>query len=326
MGTDAYRVLVAGKIHAAGLELLRGRKGISVDLVEAVTTEAYRPHLGSADAVLIRTQPMTAAEIALAPKLKIVSRHGVGYDAVDVNALNARHIPLTIVGDVNSRAVAEHTLMLMLAAARRTVAHHVASTTGQWNERNRFDAVELDGKTLLLLGFGRIGRRVAELATAFGMCVMAFDPYITADQMKVSGVAAVSDLNAALASADYVSVHMPGGQAPVMGAAEIARMKPTAILINAARGGVIDEPALDLALRERRIRAAGLDVLAQEPPPAGNPLLSNPYITLSPHNAGLTEECAMRMAVAAAQNILDCIDGRLNPVLVVNQTALSKAS
>ena len=326
MGTDAYRVLVAGKIHAAGLELLRGRKGISVYLVEAVTTAAYRPHLGSADAVLIRTQPMTAAEIALAPKLKIVSRHGVGYDAVDVNALNARHIPLTIVGDVNSRAVAEHTLMLMLAAARRTVAHHVASTTGQWNERNRFDAVELDGKTLLLLGFGRIGRRVAELATAFGMRVTAYDPYVTVDQMKVSGVAAVSDLNAALALADYVSVHMPGGQAPVMGAAEIARMKPTAILINAARGGVIDEPALDLALRERLIRAAGLDVLAQEPPLAGNSLLSNPYITLSPHNAGLTEECAMRMAVAAAQNILDCIDGRLNPVLVVNQTALSKAS
>lgn len=326
MGTDAYRVLVAGKIHAAGLDLLRGRKGISVDLVEAVTTEAYRPHLGKADAVLIRTQPMTAAEIALAPKLKIVSRHGVGYDAVDVNALNARNIPLTIVGDVNSRAVAEHTLMLMLAAARRTVAHHVASTTGQWNERNRFDAVELDGKTLLLLGFGRIGRRVAELATAFGMRVTAYDPYVTVDQMKVSGVAAVTNLNAALASADYVSVHMPGGQAPVMGAAEIARMKPTAILINAARGGVIDEPALDLALRERLIRAAGLDVLAQEPPPAGNPLLSNPYITLSPHNAGLTEECAMRMAVAAAQNILDCIDGRLNPVLVVNQTALSKAS
>lgn len=326
MGTDAYRVLVAGKIHEAGLDLLESREGISVDLVEAVSTEAYRPHLGRADAVLIRTQPMTAAEIALAPKLKIVSRHGVGYDAVDVSALNERHIPLAIVGDVNSRAVAEHTLMLMLAAARRTVFHHVASTTGQWNERNRFDAVELDGKVLLLLGFGRIGRRVAELATVFGMRVLAFDPNVTAEQMKASGVTAVQDLNVSLATADYVSVHMPGGQAPVLGAAEIARMKPTAILINAARGGVIDEPALDIALRGRRIRAAGLDVLAQEPPAVDNPLLSNPFVTLSPHNAGLTEECAMRMAVAAAQNILDCLDGRLNPALVVNQTALSKAS
>lgn len=326
MATDSHRVLVAGKIHKAGLDLLRSRKGIFVDLVEAVTTEAYRPHLSEADAVLIRTQPMTAAEIALAPRLKIVSRHGVGYDAVDVSALNARNIPLTIVGDVNSRAVAEHTLMLMLAVARRTVAHHLATTTGQWNERNRFDAVELDGKTLLLMGFGRIGRRVAELATAFGMRVTAFDPNVTADQMNAWGVTAVRDVDAALASADYVSVHLPGGQAPVLGAAEIALMKPSAILINAARGGVIDEHALDISLRERRIRAAGLDVLAEEPAAPENPLLSNPFITFSPHNAGLTEECAMRMAVSASQNILDCFDGRLNPALVVNRTVLSKAS
>ena len=325
MGTDTYRVLVAGKIHAAGLELLRSRKDIAVDLVEAVTTEAYRPHLGGADAVLIRTQPMTAAEIALAPRLKIVSRHGVGYDAVDVAALNARHIPLAIVGDVNSRAVAEHTLMLMLAAARRTVAHHVASTTGQWNERNRFDAVELDGKILLLLGFGRIGRRVAELAKAFGMTVVAYDPYVSADQMKAVGVTHTPEIGAALATADYVSVHMPGGQAPVLGAVELGKLKPSAIVVNAARGGVVDELALDSALRQRRLRGAALDVLAEEPPSADHPLLSNPYVTMSPHNAGLTEECAMRMAVMAAQNILDCFDGRLNPAFVVNNQVLTKA-
>jgi D-3-phosphoglycerate dehydrogenase len=326
MGTDAYKVLVAGKIHEAGLDLLKSHNGISVDLVEAVTTEAYRPHLSGADAVLIRTQPMTAGEISLAPKLKIVSRHGVGYDAVDVNALNARNIPLTIVGDVNSRAVAEHTLMLMLAAARRTVAHHVASTTGQWNERNRFDAVELDGKVLLLLGFGRIGRRVAELAKAFGMTVVAYDPYVSAEKMKAVGIIHTQEISAVLASADYISVHMPGGQAPVLGAAELNRMKPSAIVVNAARGGVVDELALDSALRQRRLRGAALDVLASEPPSANHPLLSNPYVTISPHNAGLTEECAMRMAVAAAQNILDCFDGRLNPALVVNNQVLTKAS
>lgn len=326
MGTETYRVLVAGKIHAAGLELLRSRKDVAVDLVEAVTTEAYRPHLGGADAVLIRTQPMTAAEIALAPRLKIVSRHGVGYDAVDVATLNTRHIPLAIVGDVNSRAVAEHTLMLMLAAARRTVAHHVASTTGQWNERNRFDAVELDGKLLFLLGFGRIGRRVAELAKAFGMTVVAYDPYVSADQMKAAGVTHTPEIGAALASADYVSVHMPGGQAPVLGAVELSKLKPSAIVVNAARGGVVDELALDSALRQRRLRGAALDVLAEEPPRADHPLLSNPYVTISPHNAGLTEECAMRMAVMAAQNILDCFDGRLNPAFVVNNQALNKAS
>jgi D-3-phosphoglycerate dehydrogenase / 2-oxoglutarate reductase len=177
-------VLVAGKIHQAGMELLKARRDVELVTVEPVTAEAYLPLLPRADAVLLRTQPMTAADIAGAPKLKIVSRHGVGYDAVDVAALTARKIPLAIVGDVNSRAVAEHTLMLMLTAARRTVAHHVASTTGNWNERNQFDSVELDGKSLLVLGFGRIGRRVAELARAFGMQVTAYDPYVTAEQMQ----------------------------------------------------------------------------------------------------------------------------------------------
>jgi D-3-phosphoglycerate dehydrogenase len=315
---EMKRVLVAGKIHAAGVHLLRQRDDIVVDLVEPVTADAYRPFLGTADAILIRTQPMTAADIAMAPNLKIVSRHGVGFDAVDVQALNARKIPLAIVGDVNSRAVAEHTLMLMLSAARRTVAHHVASTTGNWNERNRFDSTELDGKSLLVLGFGRIGRRVAELAKAFGMAVTAFDPYVTPGQAAAAGVAHATDMGLALAKADYVSVHMPGGNGPIIGAAQLAVMKPSAIIVNAARGGIIDEAALDVALRLRKLRAAALDVLAQEPPSPDHPLLSNPHITISPHNAGLTEECAMRMGLSAAQNILDCFDGKLDRKLVVN--------
>jgi D-3-phosphoglycerate dehydrogenase / 2-oxoglutarate reductase len=318
VATKVNRILVAGKIHVAGLDLLRTRSDVSVELVEAVTTEAYRPHLAQADAILIRTQPLGAAEIALAPKLKIVSRHGVGYDAVDVAALNARQIPLAIVGDVNSRAVAEHTLMLMLSTARRTVAHHVASTSGNWNERNRFDACELDGKTLLLLGFGRIGRRVAQLAHAFGMKIVAHDPYLEPAQIAAAGAERAEDMTSAFSSADFISVHLPGGNGPAIGANQLALMKPSAILINAARGGIIDETALDVALRERRIRAAGLDVLAEEPPSAAHPLLSNPYVTISPHNAGLTEECAMRMGVAAAQNILDCFDGKLSASLVVN--------
>jgi D-3-phosphoglycerate dehydrogenase len=325
MAIESLRVLVAGKVHGAGLALLQQRPDIAVDLVEAVTTDAYRPYLASADAILIRTQPMTAAEIALAPKLKIVSRHGVGYDAVDVPALNDRRIPLAIVGDVNSRAVAEHTLMLMLAAGRRTVAHHIASTTGHWNERNRFDSIELDGKALLVLGFGRIGRRVAELAKAFGMEVSAFDPFVTAAQMAPLGVSHAPDMIDALAAADYVTVHLPGGQGPMIGSVELARMKPSAIIVNTARGGIVDEGALDAALRARRLRAAGLDVLVEEPPAPGHALLDNPFITISPHNAGLTEECAMRMSIAAAQNILDAFDGRLDRKLIVNAEAVGPA-
>jgi D-3-phosphoglycerate dehydrogenase / 2-oxoglutarate reductase len=316
-------VLVAGKIHHAGLELLRSRSDFSVLYVEAVTAESYLRELPKANALLLRTQPLTAADIATAPNLKIVSRHGVGYDAVNVAALTARKIPLAIVGDVNSRAVAEHTLMLMLTAARRTVAHHMAATTGNWNERNRFDSTELDGKTLLVLGFGRIGRRVAELAKAFGMKVCAFDPFVTAEQMAALGVVHAETLTSGLATADFISVHMPGGQnGAIIGAAELALMKPTTIIVNAARGGVIDEQALDQALRQRKLKAAALDVLTTEPPAPDHPLLSNPHVTISPHNAGLTEECAMRMSLSAAQNILDAFDGKLDRKLIVNADAM----
>lgn len=305
-------VVVAGKIHEAGLALLKAAPGITFDLVNEVSLASYAPLMPKADALLIRTQPLTADVIATSNQLKIVSRHGVGYDAIDVPALDARKIPLTIVGDVNSRAVAEHTLMLMLAVARRVVAHNDAAKTGNWNERNRFDAVELDGKTLLVIGYGRIGRRVGELAQAFGMMVTAYDPFITDGSME-------PDLKAALAKADYVSLHMPGAKGAVIGAEELKVMKASAIIINAARGGLVDERALDDALRGRRLYGAGLDVLVDEPPKADHPLLSNPYLTLSPHNAGLTQECTKRMSIAAAQNIIDFFAGKLNPALVVNK-------
>ncbi len=305
-------VVIAGKIHEAGVALLKGTASFTLDVVDEVTLASYAPFMPKADALLIRTQACTAEVIASAPNLKIVSRHGVGYDAVDVAALNARKIPLAIVGDVNSRAVAEHTLTLMLAAARRVVAHDAASRSGNWNERNKFDAVELDGKLLLMIGYGRIGRRVAELGKAFGMITAAYDPFVkNLPEMKV-------DLRAALAEADVVSLHMPATKGAVIGAAELALMKPSAIIINAARGGLVDEVVLDAALRARRIFAAGLDVFVDEPPKPDHPLLSNPYITISPHNAGLTQECARRMGIAAAQNIIDFFAGTLDRKFVVN--------
>lgn len=312
-------ILVAGKLHAAGIDRLQQAEGFTFTHVEEVSVDSYLPHLPGADAVVIRTQPMTAEAIATAPRLRIVSRHGVGYDAIDVKALNSRGIPLCIVGDVNSRAVAEHTLMLMLAVARRTAAHDAAARSGNWNIRNRFETVELDGKTLLLVGFGRIGRRVAELARAFGMAVMAHDPFVKPDLLAKHGVRPAEDLLKALAAADYVSLHMPGqASGAVIFEEELAAMKPTAILINAARGGLVDEAALDRALREGRLSGAGLDVLRTEPPAPDHPLLSNDRVLISPHTAGLTAECAARMAVASVQNVIDHFAGRLDQALVVN--------
>ena len=316
-------ILAAGKLHAAGVERLKSARDHSHKLIDEISLESYAPHMAEADALLIRTQPLTAEVIATSPRLKIVSRHGVGYDAVDVAALNARQIPLAIVGDVNSRAVAEHALMLMLSCARHTVAHDKASRGGQWNIRNRFETVELDGKHLLLLGFGRIGRRVAQLAQAFGMTVSACDPMVSADAMAALGVAREAAIAPSLAKADYISLHLPLlPSGPAIGAAELALMKPSTILVNAARGGLVDERALDLALRRGKLTAAGLDVIADEPPTADNPLLSNARVTISPHSAGLTDECAARMAISSVENILDYFAGKLDPRLVVNASAI----
>jgi D-3-phosphoglycerate dehydrogenase len=312
-------ILVAGKLHPAGIGRLKAAPDVTFTLVDEISLASYLPHVGEADAVVLRTQPMTAEAVAAAPKLKIVSRHDVGYDAVDVAALTARGIPLAIVGDVNSRAVAEHTLMLMLATARKAAQHDAAARRGAWDVRNRFETVELDGKNLLLVGFGRIGRRVAELARAFGMTVSAYDPFVAADVMAKHGVRPAADLVKALGSADYVSLHMPGSTAgAVIFEEEIKAMKPGAILINAARGGLVDETLLDRALREGRLGGAGLDVFRAEPPAPDHPLLANDKVLISPHAAGLTAECAARMAVASVQKVLDHFAGRLDPALVVN--------
>lgn len=318
------RILVAGKIHADGLAVLQSAPGVTLDYVEEVSAASYQPYLAAADALLIRTQPLSAAFVARAENLKIVSRHGVGYDSVDVAALNGRGIPLAVVGDVNSRAVAEHAAMLMLAAARRTVLFDRKMREGDWNYRNSLDADELDGRTLLVVGFGRIGRRLAQIAAALGMTVTAYDKFQEAAEIAAAGAIPVDDLADGLRRADVVSLHVPkSGSVPLIGAAELATMKRSAILVNTARGGLIDEAALLAALEEGRLAAAGLDVLDCEPPAADDPLLSCGRVVLTPHNAGLTEACARRMAISAAANILDYFSGTLDPALVVNRSEIS---
>ena len=315
-------VLVVGPLHDSGLAILRNAPGVTLDIVNQPTLEAYAPFAPKADAILIRTQPMPASVIAAATRLKIVSRHGVGYDAVDVAALSARGIPLAIVGDVNSISVAEHAMMLMLALSKQATTYDAAVRGTGWGTRNRFTAFELAGKTLLLLGFGRIGRLVAVRAMAFGMRVEAYDPFVAKTAIEAAGAVPAAELDAAYARADVVSVHMPrtDGKA-IMGARELALLKPSAVVINTARGGLIDEVALAVALASGKLAGAGLDVFDAEPPPPDHPLLREPRAILSPHIAGLSIESAERMAVSSAQNILDFFAGRLDLSLIVNRAA-----
>lgn len=314
-------VVVAGKLHGAGLALLEAAPGVTFDHIEEISEASYLSHLAGADALILRTQPLTAAGVARAPRLQIVSRHGVGYDAVDVAALNARGIPLCIVGDVNAVSVAEHGMMLMLACAKRLIRSDRAVRDGGWLWRNRLEQGEVAGKRLLILGYGRIGQRVARMAKAFDMVVTAYDPYVTKDWPQ-GGALSVS-LAEGLAAADFVSLHMPQADRPILGAAELALLPPGAVVINTARGGIVDERALAAALASGQVGAAGLDVFESEPPLVDHPLLGLDQVILTPHIAGITREAAERMAVSSVQNVLDHFAGRLDPDLIVNKAALA---
>ena len=315
-------VLVAGRIHQAGLAVLEAAPDVTVEMVDEVSTESYAPRIHGADALLIRTQPLPSAVIATAQRLRVVSRHGVGYDAIDVPALEARGIPLAVVGDVNSRTVAEHTLALMLALAKRIPTYDRATRDGNWAIRNSFGARELYDRTLLLVGFGRIGRLVAGLAAAFGMRVLAYDAFQDAAAIRAGGAEPVASLEDGLRLADVVSLHVPRTDGTALiGVAELVLMKPDALLINTARGGLIDEAALADALDAGRLGGAGIDVFDDEPPSLSLGLLRSTCTVLTPHSAGLTDECAARMGEKAARNILDFFAGRLDPTLVVNNVA-----
>lgn len=316
-------VLVAGKLHPSGIALLETAPGITYDYVEEVSEPSYAPHIGKADALVIRTQPLSASTVAMARRLKIVSRHGVGYDAVDLPSLNERGIALSVVGDVNSVSVAEHAMMLLLAAAKRAVRGDGAVRGGNWSWRNRLEPVELAGKNLLVVGYGRIGRHLTRMAAGFGMHIKGYDPYLEKNGWPAGAATPASDLRAALAWADAVSIHVPKGDRPVIGAEELRAMKRSAIVVNTARGGAVDETALVAALREERIAAAGLDVFDDEPLRAGDPLLAFDQVVMSPHNAALTAECAERMAISSVQNVIDFFDRRIDPSLIINREHLN---
>jgi D-3-phosphoglycerate dehydrogenase / 2-oxoglutarate reductase len=312
-------LLVAGKLHPAGLALLDRTDRVTYDYVEEVSEPSYAPLIGKAEGLVIRTQPLSAPTIADASRLKIVSRHGVGYDAVDVAALNERKIPLCVVGDVNSLSVAEHAMMLILACAKQAIRADRSVRNGSWGWRNRLEAGEISGKRLLIVGYGRSGRNLARMAEGFDMEIRAFDPFLAGNGWPEGTVPPVASLSDGLGWADVVSVHVPKSGRPVLGADEFSSIKRGAIVVNTARGGIVDEAALASALSDGSVAAAGLDVFDEEPPAKDHPLLGFDQVVLSPHVAGLTQQAAERMAVSSVQNVIDFFAGRLDSDLIVNK-------
>jgi len=322
------RVLIAGRIHPEGEALLAAEPGLEVEVIADPGAALPMDRLRDADALLIRYGVLTEDQTADMPRLRVVSRHGVGCDNLPVAALAARGVPVTIVGPVNAVSVAEQVLAMLLALVRRIMPYDAAVRGGNWAIRDSLAVGELAGRKLLLLGFGRIGREVARRARAFDMTVLAHDPFVAAADIAAAGCVPVADWRAALPDADAISLHLPATPETrgIIGRAEFAAMKPTAILVNAARGGLVDETALHQALTGRMAAGgAGLDCFAAEPPAADLPLLALPNVVLSPHSAALSAEAARGMGIVAARNIIDGLKGKLDPALVFNLRALGEA-
>jgi D-3-phosphoglycerate dehydrogenase len=319
------KVLIIGRFHQDGMKLIEARPDVAYEVVDGADEAELCEKIRDADGVTIRTSLLRAHVLDRAERLKVVSRHGVGYDNIDVAALTRRRIPLAIAADANATAVAEHTLYFMLALAKQGLRHDRATREGQWAVRNDLGPVDLLGRRVLVMGFGRIGREVAKRCAAFGMAVMVYDPYVQANVIEAAGdYRSVPDFEAALPETDVLTVHMPLGadSRGLIGAAELAALPAHAFVINAARGGIIDETALHDALTSGKIAGAALDVFDQEPPPLDHPLFALDNVILSPHNAGLSKEAAIRMAISTARNALAGIDGKLDPSMVVNREVL----
>ncbi|NCW26355.1 MAG: 3-phosphoglycerate dehydrogenase, partial [Betaproteobacteria bacterium] len=255
-----------------------------------------------------------------APQLKVIARVGVGYDAIDVPALTRRGIPLMVTGIANSVSVAEQALAFMFAFAKRIHDMNDRVVSHRWMSRFENFPVDLFEKTVLVVGCGRIGSRMVKRCLGLEMNTLVYDPFIPQDIIRGLGARPVADLNEALAVADYVSIHCPKSPATVnlFDGRRLAAMKQGAVLINTARGGIVDEAALAAALQAGKLYGAGLDVYESEPPQADNPLLSLPQVISAPHMAGVTWEAWNRMAYTAVKNVLEVLDGKPNHEHTVN--------
>ena len=316
-------VLLAKPIHPAATVRLLSEPGYTVESLDYADRAEFLARLADADAVVLSFTAFDRAAVDAAPRLRIVARHGVGYDSVDVAALDARGITLALAGSANAVSVAEHTLALLLALARRVVRVDADVRAGRWQASVKPHLVELYGKRALVIGGGRIGRRVARLFAAFEMQVEVFDPYLPADTVWPEGVRRVDDRARALAAADVVTVHVPLND-ETRGLLDPHAMKPGAILLNTARGGIIDEAQLLAALADGHLGGAGLDVLVTEPAAADHPLFAHQNLLVTPHCAASTDEGLRRMGLVCAENIIECLAGRLGVENVVNPQTLRR--
>ena len=320
MSSNKYKVLVVQGLHEQGIQMLKNRTDIEFNVLMSDDENEILEAAKDVNGITVRTAKISSRIIEAANKLQVVSRHGVGYDSIDLVSLNNKKIPLTIAAHSNMISVAEQAMFFLLALSKNVFYYDDFTRKGDWTNRWDVKAWDLAGKNIMVIGFGRIGSNFVKRALAFDMNVYVYDPYIDHEKIKKSGAIAIENFKDNLSKMDAITLHCPKNEETtnLFTKKEFQTMKKNAFIINCARGGILNEDDLYEALLNEKIAGAGLDVFDVEPTPSSNPLFKLKNVILSPHIAGVTVESTVRMATETVQNVLDVFDNKVNKSVIVN--------
>ena len=318
--SNKKKILVIQKVHDKGMELINNHPDFDVEVTDDVSVENLKTKIKDCDGASIRIAKLSGEVINEAKNLKIISRHGVGYDNIDLKTAKERDIKIAITANANAVTVAEHVMFVLLNIAKRRELYHTTVKEGNFKDRNKLPkTIEVWKKYFLIMGFGRIGKALIKRCLGFEMNVYVYDPFVDKDIIDKLGGKKVNNIEEAVKTMDVISLHMPltDKTENLINYNLLKTMKKNCIIINAARGGIINEEDLNKALNEDLIFGAGIDVFKKEPPENDNPLLKNDKVYLSPHTAAFTDECMTRMGVETIQNIIDYFDDTLEKSKIV---------
>jgi D-3-phosphoglycerate dehydrogenase len=301
------KIVLSHALYQPGMDALNRKADITI--TNNGNDDEIIDQLKDADAFILRIGKITRQTIEACPKLKVITRPGVGVDSVDVKAATEHGIPVVICPAANFHAVAEHTLCLIFSLSKNLVESNIETRKGNFNVRNRYAAIELSRRTLTVLGFGNIGREVARLAKGIGMNICVYDPYVSKEAIAKYEYTYSSDLLQAISQGDFVSIHMPSlpSTRGMFGAKQFNAMKKTAFFINCARGDIVNEADMINALTSHSIAGAGLDVLVEEPMKAEHPLMKLPNVIITPHMAAQTQETTKNTVLMAVDGTLSVL-------------------
>ena len=320
MSSNKYKVLVVQGLHEQGLEMLKQRSDIEFKVLLSDDENEILEAAKDVNGITVRTAQITEKIINSSKNLRVISRHGVGYDSINLKSLNNKKIPLTIAAHSNMISVSEQAMFFLLALNKNVFYYDDFTRKGDWTNRWDVKAWDLAGKNIMVIGFGRIGSNFVKRALAFDMNVYVYDPYIDHEKIKKSGAIPIQNFKNNLSKMDAITLHCPKNEETtnLFTKKEFQTMKKNAFIINCARGGILNEDDLYEALLNEKIAGAGLDVFDVEPTPSSNPLFKLKNVILSPHIAGVTVESTVRMATETVQNVLDVFDNKVNKSVVVN--------